>query len=265
MINLIRADFYKIRKSPAIKILFVIACLCAAAMTVIAYAIPHGKMDTGMSGIGFLFSDADIISILGAVCAGLFICGDFDNKAIHDAVAGGCGRLSIVVSKAVVFAGSVTALLIPYAVAVGIGLGMGTKFALSTPGLGFLNLLLTESGKSFSAGQGWELFGIMLLLLLVNAAQLSLCVPLAIILKKPVIVIAIYYAVSILGGQLSALTKSSSWFADVFALTPYGGNYPLLTLAAGTVDIVKAITVSLIFITVMIAITYAAFRKAEIK
>lgn len=265
MINLIRADFFKIRKSAAIKILFLVACLCAAGMTVIAWSVAHGKMNVGMSGIGFLLSDVDVISILGGVCAAVFICGDFDNKAIHDAVARGCGRLSVIISKSIVLAGSVITLLIPYAVAVGIGLGTGSEFSLATPGLGFLNLLITTGGKSLSPAQGWELFGIMLLLLLVYAAQLSLCLPLAMIFRKPVVVIAVYYALSVLSGQLSALTKNSKLFADLFALTPYGGNYPLLTLSAGAADVIKAMLVSLIFIAVMIAFTFAAFRKAEIK
>lgn len=265
MINLIRADFFKIRKSITIKILFLIAFICAAGMTVIAYSIACGKMNAGMSGIGFLFSDVDVISILGGVCAAVFICGDFDNKSIHDSVAGSYGRLSVIISKFLIFAGSVIILLIPYAVAVGIGLGTGSKFSLTTPGLGFLNLLTATGGKNLSGSQGWELFGIMLLLLLVYAAQLSLCLPLAMIFRKPVVVIAVYYAFSVLSGQLSALAKNSKLFSDLFALTPYGGNHPLLTLSAGWADVIQAILVSLIFIAFMIALTFAAFRKAEIK
>jgi ABC-2 type transport system permease protein len=265
MYNLIRADFFKMRKSATIKILFAIACLYAAAMVVISYMIEHGKLSTSMSGIGFLLSDVDVISILGGVCAGVFICGDFDNKTIHDAIAGGCGRFSVIISKATVFICSVVVLLVPYAIAVGVALGTGSKFSLSTPGLGFLNLLMAEGGTGFSVLQGWGLFGIILLLLLVYAAQLSLCVPLAFVFKKPVAVIAVFYALSILCGQLAGLEKSSKLFNDIFACTPFGGNYALLTLGAGAGDVCKAIAVSVVFITVMLAATYTAFRKAEIK
>jgi ABC-2 type transport system permease protein len=38
-----------------------------------------------------------------------------------------------------------------------------------------------------------------------------------------------------------------------------------VTLSTGTGDIVKAIFVSLIFIIVILAITYRGFRKSEIK
>ena len=265
MFNLIRADFFKIWKSAAVKILFLVSCLCAAAMAAIASSVANGRMDASMSGIGFLFSDVDVIGILGGVCAAVLICSDFDNKAIHDAVAGGCGRFTVVAAKAVVLAGSVITLLIPYAVAAGIGIGTGSKFGLTTPGLGFLNLLTATGGTALTAAQGWELLGLMLLLLLVYAAQLSLCLPLAVISRKPVVVIAVYYAFSVLSGQLSALAKSSKLASDLFALTPYGGNYSLLTLSSGAADLVKAVLVSLIFIIAMVALTFAAFRKAEIK
>ena len=102
MLNLIRADLFKMCKSSVMKILFGITTLCAGAMTVIAYFITQRKMDPGMTGIGFLFSDINIISILGAVIAGVFICGDFDNKTIHDAIACGCSRRTIIDRKSVV-------------------------------------------------------------------------------------------------------------------------------------------------------------------
>jgi|GEM_PF-4582436 len=55
-----------------------------------AYMISRGKIDDSMTRIGFMFGDASMISILGAVMAGVFICGDFDNKTINDAIANGC-------------------------------------------------------------------------------------------------------------------------------------------------------------------------------
>jgi ABC-2 type transport system permease protein len=61
------------------------------------------------------------------------------------------------------------------------------------------------------------------------------------------------------------LKDSSPVFEIIIAATPYGGNYAFLTLSSGIGDILGAISASLLFIIVMIAITYFAFRKAEIK
>ncbi|NLH45608.1 MAG: ABC transporter permease [Acholeplasmataceae bacterium] len=265
MYNLILADLFKLRKSMAIKILFGITTVSAVIMSVMAYMIPQGKIDASTTGIGFMFSDVNMMSILGAVMAGVFICGDFDNRTIHDAVANGSSRGEIIVSKAVVFFCAIAFILLPYAVITGIALGTGDQFSMGSAAVGLLHLLTSESGKAFSASEIWKLLTVMLTLIIVYMAQLSVCVPLALALKKPVLVIAINYGFAILCAQLMGLRNSSKVFDHIFAITPYGGNYIFVTLDTGTGDIFKAITVSLIFIIVMIAVTYCAFRKSEIK
>lgn len=265
MYNLIRADFFKLRKSMAIKILFGITTVSAVTVAVLAYLIQQGKLDASMTGMGFLISDTNMISILGAVIAGVFICGDFDNKTIHDAIANGCSRGTIIASKATVFSCAIGFILLPYAIITGIALGTGSKFNMGSVSLGFLHLLTSEAGTAFSASEIWKLFAVMLSLIIVYMAQLSICLPLAFALKKPVLVVAIYYGFTILCAQLMGLKDSSPIFDRIFACTPYGGNYTFATLDTGMGDIIKAISVSLIFIIAMIAVTYCAFRKSEIK
>lgn len=265
MYNLILADLFKLRKTMAIKILFGITTVSAVIMAVMAYMIPQGKIDASTTGIGFMFSDVNMMSILGAVIAGVFICGDFDNKTIHDAIASGCSRGEVIGSKAIVFCCAIVFILLPYAIVTGIALGTGSKFSMGSAVLGFLHLLTSEAGTDFSASEIWKLLVVILTLIIVYVAQLIVCVPLALVLKKPVLVVAIFYGFSILCGQLMGLRNSSKVFDRIFAFTPYGGNYPFVTLDTGTGDIFKAISVSLIFIIAMLAVTYCAFRKSEIK
>lgn len=265
MYNLILADLFKLRKTMAIKILFGMTTVSAVIMAVMAYLIPQGKIGASMIGIGFMFSDISMISILGAVIAGVFICGDFDNRTIHDAVANGCSRAEVIGSKAAVFCCAIAFILLPYAIITGIALSAGSKFSMGSATVGFLHLLISEAGKGFSASEIWKLLAVMMTLIIVYVAQLIVCVPLAIVLKKPVLVVAIYYGFSILCGQLMALRNSSSVFDHILACTPYGGNYAFVTLNTGAWDIFKAISVSLIFIILILAVTYCAFRKSEIK
>jgi len=265
MYNLIRADLFKLRKSMAIKILFGITTVSAVIMAVMAYLIPQGKIDAKMTGVGFLFSDINMISILGAVIAGIFICGDFDNKTIHDAISNGCSRATVIVSKATVFCCSIAFILLPYAIITGIGLSTGSKFSMGTLAVGFLHLLTPEAGTVFYASQTGKLLAVMLTLMIVYASQLSVCVLLAFVLKKPVLVVAIYYVLTILCAQLQVLRGSTAVFDSIFACTPFGGNYTFVTLNSGTGDIFKAIFVSLMFMIVILAVTHAAFRKTEIK
>jgi ABC-2 type transport system permease protein len=265
MYNLIQADLFKLRKSMSIKILFGITTVSAVVMAVMAYLIPQGKIDASMTGMGFMFSDINMISILGAVMAGVYICGDFDNKTIHDAIANGCSRGTVIVSKATVLCCSIAFILLPYAIITIIALNTGYEFSMGSASVGFLHILTSEAGTAFSASEIWKLLAVMFTLMIVYAAQLSVCVPLAFVLKKPVLVVAIYYGFTILCAQLMVLRGSSTVLDRILASTPFGGNYTFVTLNSGTGDIFKAISVSMIFMIVMLAVTYGAFRKSEIK
>lgn len=265
MYNLIRADLFKLRRSMAIKLLLGITTVSAVAMVLMSYLILQGKIDASMAGIGFMFSDINVISILGAVIAGIFICGDFDNKTIQNAIASGCSRGNVILSKATVFCCAISLILLPYAIITSIALSTGSEFGMGSIAIGFLNILTSEAGRVFSASDIWKLLAVMLTLIIVYVAQLSVCVPLALIIKKPVLVIAIYYGFSIFTGQLQRLGDSSPVFEAIFSSTPYGGNYIFVTLDTAVEVLLKAVVVSLVFIMVMLFITYGVFRKSEIK
>jgi len=265
MYNLIRADLFKLRKSMAIKILFGITTVSSITMALMAYLLPQGKIDASMTGMGFMFSDVNMISILGAVLAGVFICGDFDNKTIHDAIANGYSRGTVIVSKATVFCCAIAIILIPYAIIIIITLSTGYEFSMGSASVGFLHILTTDAGKTFAASEMFKLLVVMLTLMIVYMAQLIICVPLAFVLKKPVLVVAIYYAFTIFCAQLMVLRGNSPVIDSIFSCTPFGGNYTFVTLNSAMGDILKAISVSLVFMIVMFVVTYSAFRKSEIK
>jgi len=265
MLNLIQADLFKMRKSSAIKILFGITTLCAIVMTVMAYLIPKGQISDEYIGMVFLISDIVMMGILGAVTASVFICGDFENKTIHDAIASGCSRGTVIVSKAIVFFCGVGFILLPYAIITGIALSTGSKFEMGTVSMGFLNMLTKESGLVFSTSVLLKMLAAAFTLILVYMAQLSVCVPLALMLKKPVLVVAIFYGFTIFCANLTGLRNSSETFDKIFSYTPYGGKYSFVTLSTEAGDFVKAIAVSLFFIIVILGVTYSVFRKSEIK
>jgi ABC-2 type transport system permease protein len=265
MLNLIRADLFKLMKSQVVKVLTGISAASAIITAVMAYLIPLGRIDTRMTGIEFMFSDMNMICILGAVVAGIIVCGDFDNKTIHNAISGGSRRSAVIVSKAAALAVALILLLLPYAIVTAAGLGTGYKFDVGSVGIGFLHVLTTESGTVMGITEIGKLAAIMLTLIIVYIAQLSLCVPLAFFLKKPVFVVAIYYGFSILCAQLAGGSESSSVLSRIFLRTPYGNKHALITLETTASDMARTIGISVIFIAIMLTVTYTAFRKSEIK
>ncbi|KUP25614.1 ABC transporter permease subunit [Paenibacillus sp. DMB5] len=263
MLNLIQADLFKLRKSAALKLLLAITTVCAVVMAVFARLIPEGSLDAGATGLGFLFSDVNVISILGGVAAGLLVCGDLDNKTIHDAVANGYSRFTLLAGKAAVFSLMVVLLLLPYAVITWIALGTGAEFSMGSAALGFLNVL--TSGSSVTAAGAPRMLAVILSLLIVYAAQLSICLPVAFWIKKPVIVVAIAYGFSMLTGQLMQLSARLPVLKHVLAVTPYGENYIFITPATAAGDMLTAILVSAGFAAVMLGLSYLLFRRTELK
>ncbi|KOF56770.1 hypothetical protein AGR56_08835 [Clostridium sp. DMHC 10] len=265
MYNLIKADLFKLRKSMAIKILLGITTVSSIAMIMMAYLLQQGKLSASASGLGFMFSDANMISILGAGVASIIICGDFDNRTIHEAIVNGNSRVKVVISKSITFCCGLFIILLPYIIVTAIAISTGYKYNMGQVSVGFLNIITLEAGKAISTSQVWKLLIIMLALAILYAAQLSICIPFAISFKKPVVVVPVYYGIVLFCTQLSRLEKTSKVFKNIYELTPYEGKYSLMSLSAGTNDIIKAIAVSLAFMIIMLTITCFVFRKAEIK
>lgn len=265
MYNLIRADLFKVQRSKSLKVLLGITIISSAIMMAMAYLIPQGRIEDSMTGLGFLFADMNMISILGAVIAGVIICGDFDNKIIHNAIASGNSRRTVILNKAIVFFICITVILLPYIIGVIIGLMTGYEYSMGSIAIGYLNLLTTEAGVDLSVANIFKLLIVVLTLILVYLAQLSICIPLALLLKRPVFVVAVYYGFTVLCAQLVGLRGSSSILARIFDLTPYGGEYSFMVLDTSAGQIGKATIVSAFFIISMVSLTYTFFRKSEIK
>lgn len=264
MINIIRADLYKIRKSIAMKVLFIMTFVCSIIMAVMSNAIASGSISTDYSGIGFLFSDANMTSILGAVIAAIFICGDFDNKIISTEISSGNSRMNIVCGKMISYLISVFIIMLPYIVVSVVGAAISTKFDMGAS-VGYLHLLQSTGDSVVSLNELFRLLLISVIMLVVYLAQFSLCVPLAFKVKKPVLVVAIYYVVTIIIAQISNLATKSDTLDNIYSLTPFGGNYLFFNLSSSILDMVKAVIVSIIFAAVVMMITFLLFRKQEVK
>lgn len=259
MFNLIKADLFKLRKSAAVRVLSFITVIGAAVMLMMAYWIPRNDSLSQFNDIGFLFSDVNVMSILGSILAGWYIGGDFDNKTTQDAVAGGYGRFTVIAGKAVVYGIGLLLLLVPYMAASGIALWSGASFDMGNVSLGYL-YLATAGG-----GEAAKQIAVGLVIGLNYLAQLSICLPLAFALKRPVFVVGIYYAFSMAIAQLSRLSEDVPAMKFLFSLSPYASSYIRLSGSSSAGILLQASAASLFFALAMTGIALALFRKSEIK
>ena len=260
MFNLVRADLYKAAKSKMFWVLLTITLLCAVITTSIAYGIGNDLLNESLGSIGFLFSDMNMMSIIGAVLATLLISSDFNTRNIHHPIMSGYSRLEIVVSKAIVYWLLLFVLLFPFLMVTCIGLTMDTTFHMGSTAVGYLSILTNSADGNFG-----QYFVVLLTMTIVYLAQLSICLLLAFILKKSVLVIMAYYMMSMLFGQVASFKDSLEGLYHLLSYTPYSGEYITMNAGMSGSTLLLAIVTCIMFMMAVVLLTFMTFRKAEIK
>ncbi|MFA9465277.1 MAG: hypothetical protein ACERKN_13415 [Velocimicrobium sp.] len=265
MFNLIRADLFKMRKAVSTKILLCVTTVSAVTMTIMAYLITQGKINESMKGFNFLFSDANVMGILSAVIASIFICGDFENKTIQASISSGINRIKLIFSKAIVVFCGIGLLLVPYIIVTIVAIVSGASFHMGSIGVCYFNMILTDSAKILQSADIVRILIATITLLVVYVSQASICIPIALAVKKPIIVVVLFYVINISVGQLAPFAEKSDVFSTILSATPIDSKYLFISMDSSTGDIMKALAGSVIFIILMLLISYLIFRKAEIK
>lgn len=265
MINLIKADFYKINRSTIYKILFLISTACAAVTTVISHLIYTGDVSMASAASAALLTDVVMLSLINCVIAGQLVCGDFDNKLIQSSLTGCSGRFAVVCAKMITYSVMVGIMTVPYAVAGIIGFcldsGYGTPLSAST----YLKMLFESNTVDFSAGTLLKYIAIAVIMMLVYAAQSGFVFMLAFIMKnKALIVTAVGFIISTFIGMSTSLLTSDS-ASEILSWTPYGSDIYTLGNDTEACTLIKIALVCVVFIAAYTGISYAVFKKTEIK
>lgn len=264
MFNLLKADLYKLKKSKALKICFLISLISAALLAAILYNVSNGNIGKEMMGSVSLLVDAMMVSLLASLMIGVIICGDFQSKNIHSEIT--CARRSTVVLTKVITSMLITSILIlPYAVVAVIGFASKAEFAAlnGIPSL-FINVLTNKAGVAADGSEVGKSIGICLIGILIYTARLSICVPVAFKVRKSAAVMTVGIVAAFGFDMIVKALEDVPVLGYLFTNTPYAVIYDV-NMNAGPGVIIRAIVVSAVFIFIMAALTYVMFRKAEIK
>jgi len=266
MINIIQADIYKLKRSRAIKILFLIMWGAAAIVTLVSYLVAQGKVGMEISGPISGLSDVMTIAIIGPFLAGIYICSDFSNKSINDTISSsGKGRGVVIVSKAIVLYLLILLMTLPYAIVTIIAFSTGADFSEPFSASVFLNILANPNDIDVTGSAIGKMLGIMLVMMFAYASQMTIVVLLAFLVRKTSLVIFLGFgsilALQILGGLGTEIAAIETFLN----FTPFSVNNSILTMDAEMGSILKAIGISLLFIAWILSITNGTFRKSEIK
>lgn len=260
MINLLHAEIYKLFKSKAFHGCFLVTTVCAVILAVLSHQVAAGNIsmtaDT-MSGL----SDIFIMSVVGSLMAGLLICADFDNKNIHDEIS--CGRFSIVMSKSLIFVIMISLLVLPYAIVSFVGFVSGMDFNQAFSFSTYLKLMANVKGYSINAQNIGKAVEVLVISLLLYAARLSFCIPIAFKIRKSVTVTVIGVVIGFVSDFVLSMLGKIPGVKELAKYLPF--SYMMMDIGMSQKELIKILLVCIVFIGLMIWLTYALFKKSEIK
>lgn len=262
--NLIKADVYKIRKSTALKVSFLISLMSISLLAVVLYNVSHGNIGTEAMGTLSILADAMMVSLLSSLVIGLIVCGDFKSKNIHSEITLG-GRGTIVLTKTITSMLITAIMICPYAAFAVIAFSSNIDFAPleGIPSM-FINIMTNEAGVAIDGSAIGKSILLCLIGILVYIARLSICVPVAFIVRSPVAVMAVGIVSAFGFDNMVSAVDDVPVLGDLVAYTPYAIIYDL-NMDVGVTTMIKAILWSIVFIFLMALLTYTFFRKSEIK
>lgn len=245
MKNLLHWEFKGLFKTARFKGMFLFMIFIGLIYVGIGYA------DGIHTGEEFFAGACDfVVSALymaGAVFAGICITSAYQDRLIQSAVMAGNSRFAVLMSKSLVYFISLAIfILCPVLLSFLISsfiIGIG-EFTRGLPVIGTL--------------------GTASLVLLVNLASLSVCIPISFFIKSIGASIGVNVAVMILWYGLTQSFVTNPGVMYLLGYTTMGQSFLIYGDLTST-DVVKAVIVSILTIFISVFITFVKFSKEELK
>ncbi|MBQ4523971.1 MAG: hypothetical protein IJA10_13625 [Lachnospiraceae bacterium] len=261
MKQLVQSTLYRVVKSTGIRVAVILTYFAAILYYVTANMVAKGDIAAEQAGSITGLGDAMILWLFGSLVIGILVGSDFENKTIHGAI--GYGRKKIVINFITVFAVLMIILILPYTIGSLALLISGTDMtgAEGTVISAYMgNVLQFKDGDSIA-----KLMLSYVASAVVYIGQLSICIPVAIKVKKTVVVTAFGFFFGMMTALISTLASKVEILDNIYQLTPYHYGVSKLGVQAETSDMCMGIIVSILFTAICGVIAWLTFRKADIK
>lgn len=261
MKQLLQATLYRVRKTRGILVAFAIIYIAAILYFVFAKMIACGQFDATQAGSITGLGDAMIIWLFGSLIIGMLIGNDFENKTVHAEIKFGRGK--IIANYMLVFIILVCLMVLPYTIASLICI-IGNVDMTGAEGT-IISIYMSnifEYGKEESV---LKLICSYISYAIVYIGQLSICIPVALKIKKTVVVTAFGFFFGMITALLATLASKVEVLDNIYQLTPYRYGIDKIGVAAGWGSMCIAVLVSACFAAIMGYISWLIFRKSDIK
>lgn len=268
MINLMKADFYRMKRTKSIYILVGILAACAILATIFSFQMEHTSISKKLIQQASGLADMMTMVVAGPFLAGMIICNDFQTKTIHDAILYANGRRTVVFGKLLTYSMLVMLLVLPYAICTLVGLFSGASFSSAyshSIDSVFFSLLANETGTKIDGIVVLKLIAILITVMLIYAARMSVNIILVYTIRKPVVVVGLGIAIQLALSLIGPLSVSSELGEALIGWTPFASYGSVLNLSVGWGKITSTAGVCLAFMGMINAITAGIFQHSEIK
>lgn len=261
MRQLLKATLYRMTKTKGVQIAMGLIGIAAVLYYVLAGMLAQGKFDVSQAGSITGLGDAMVIWLFGSLIIGMLVGSDYENKTIHATIK--FGRKKVVMNYMFTFMVLVLIMVLPYTIGslICIVSGVDMKAAEGTVISIYMGNVLAYT-KEMSVG---KLLLSYITYAIVYIGQLSVCVPVAVKIKKTVVVTAFGFFFGMITALLATLASKVDLLDNIYQLTPYHYSIDKIGVNAKLGDMVIAIVVSLCFTVVMGLLSFVIFRKSDIK
>lgn len=262
MINQLAADWFILTRSAVLRVTVAVSAVCAVVFLALARGFATGALDVSQTQSASGVSDVFIILLLGGLLVGVTVARDFETRTIHDSLLA-TTRGRYVAARTISHVACICLLGAPYAVAAIVAFASGMEFAPFLPTTP-LQIAGNMAGVEVGAASIMLAIGVGISMLLLYAAQLAVCLPLAFVLRKPVAVMAIGFVFNLVASMALDPLQDVAGIGHLVALTPYTSD-ALLGLDASWAEVGTSIVRSVAFIVAMALASHLWFRRADIK
>lgn len=261
MKQLLGATLYRMGKTTGVKVAMALTAVAAILYYVLAAMLAGGKFDASQAGSITGLGDAMILWLFASLIIGILVGSDFENKTIHAAVRFGRGK--VIANYVLSFSVLMLLMVLPYTLgsAICIGADVDMTGAEGT-------VISIYMGNVFAYAEETSVLKLIFSYItyaVVYIGQLSVCIPVAIKVKKTVVVTAFGFFFGMITALIATLASKVELLHNIYQLTPYNYGIDKIGVDAEFSSMLMAIAVSLCFTAVMGFVSWLVFKKADIK
>lgn len=263
MKELMKATAYRIMKTTSARICLLLCTLSAVGYFVLSKLLAEGNLAQTSAGSVTALGDAMIIWLFGSLMVGIIVCQDFTSKAIHSMIGASGDRKKIIFNYAAIISLTILLLALPYTICSLVSMLCGADYTGAESAVISVYLDNLKYGIQ-------DISVIKLLLLYISTAivyvgSISVCLPIAIKVRKPVVITAIGFMFGMMVALLNTAIADIEILQTILKATPFAYNLTNLNLESSYLQICGAMLASVSFTALMAGLAYLLFRRDDVK